>query len=53
MTLQAETRIYKPKNLIYIPKEVWTDSRYPFEENEKVNIKIIGAKLVVEKTEGA
>ena len=49
MTLQAETRVYKPKNLIYIPKGVWTDSRYPFEENEKVNIKVIGETLVIEK----
>jgi len=53
MSIQARTRIYRPKNLIYVPKEVWTDSKYPFEEDEEVNIKIIGAKLVIEKTEGA
>ncbi|MEM3576929.1 MAG: hypothetical protein QXX51_00540 [Candidatus Bathyarchaeia archaeon] len=37
------------KIFIYIPKEVSTDTSFPFKVGEDVNVKIDGKKLIIEK----
>lgn len=46
---EVEGRLYKKKGIIYIPQAIWVDSTFPFEEREKVRIKIEGKKLIIEK----
>lgn len=48
MVTEIETRIYQ-KNLIYVPFPLLSDSKYPFEERDKVKIRIEGRKLIIEK----
>jgi hypothetical protein len=52
MSLEGEGAIYehaKGRIVVYIPAKVRSDSAFPFEIGEKVNIRIDGKKLIVEK----
>jgi hypothetical protein len=35
--------------IVYIPSDLVKDSTFPFQENEQVNIRIEGKRLIVEK----
>ncbi len=37
--------------VIYVPADLTIDSAFPFKDGEKVNIKIDGERLIVEKVE--
>lgn len=52
MSLKGEGAIYehaKGRIVIYVPAKVRSDSAFPFEVGEKVNVRIDGKKLIVEK----
>jgi len=52
MVLQGRGTIYqhvKGKMYVYIPAGVRDDSQFPFKPGEKVNVRIDGSKLIVEK----
>jgi len=50
MSLTAVTKIYRFQNkaVIYIPKDIVSDSQFPFTTSTEVVIKIKEGKLVVE-----
>jgi CxxC motif-containing protein len=39
------------KTFIYIPKEVASDTSFPFKKGEDVTVRIEGKKLIIEKLE--
>jgi hypothetical protein len=41
------------KIFIYIPREVFSDTRFPFKKGEDVTVRIEGEKLVIERLENA
>jgi hypothetical protein len=49
---EKETRIYKFGRggaCIYIPMDIFKDSAFPFQINEKVSMRIDGRKVIIEK----
>jgi len=49
---EKETQLYKFGRggaCIYIPMDIFKDSAFPFEINEKVRMRIDGRKVIIEK----
>ena len=49
---KSETKITKgtgPRRTIYLKKELWEDSSFPFRVNEALSVEIVGEKLVIER----
>jgi len=53
MVLQGETRIYKSngRSSIYIPAGLINDSAFPFKLEDRLEIRIEGKRLIVERVE--
>jgi len=52
--LEGKTRIILPPRggktgILYIPADIVKDSSFPFQANERVLVRIVGKKLVVER----
>lgn len=49
---EKETQLYKfgrGGSCIYIPMDIFKDSAFPFQINEKVRMRIDGRKVIIEK----
>jgi hypothetical protein len=49
---KSETKITKgtgPRRTIYLKKELWEDSSFPFKVNEPLIVEIVDDKLVIER----
>lgn len=51
MALQEVTKVYQTKGrfYVYIPSDVAKDSQFPFKAGDKIKVKIVKDKIIVEK----
>ncbi|WP_420546155.1 hypothetical protein [Nitrosopumilus sp.] len=45
----TKIQVSKHRHTIYIPKEIHSDSAFPFRVDDILSIKISGKKLIIEK----
>lgn len=50
LTTETDLKELGSGRAIYIPKELWVDSQFPFEKGDRIKISIHGKKLIVEGT---